>query len=86
MARRVQGIQQSLSRTMSASVNQNLIGSHVIGSMPGGLTLDEKKTIIQQTPMSPAMSLLSEMGLVRHPKVDGSTCCATATARLAYVP
>jgi hypothetical protein len=42
-------------------------GSHAIGSLPKGLTAEDRKAIIQATPMSPSLSLLSSLGPVRTP-------------------
>ena len=50
---------------MGRSMQSNLIGGQAIGSLPAGLTLQEKKDILQATPMSPALSLLGSLGVVR---------------------
>lgn len=52
--------------SMTAS-SANLIGGQAIGSLPKGLTFEEKKSILQATPMSPALSLLNNLDPVRAP-------------------
>ena len=45
--------------------SSSLIGGQAIGSLPKGLTADDRKAILQATPMSPSLSLLNSMGPVR---------------------
>lgn len=49
----------------SMSMKSNFLGDSVIGSLPRGLSVDEKRLIAQSTPLSPTMNMLSAMPSVR---------------------
>ena len=48
----------------SASLQSNYIADSVIGSLPRGLSIDERQKISQSIPQSPMMSIVSSMPLV----------------------
>lgn len=68
----------SLPKHDSMTTSANLIGGSAIGSLPKGLTMEQKKTILQATPMSPSLSLLNSMGPVRSHSLTAA-CCLTCT-------
>lgn len=49
----------------SASLQSNFMADAIIGSLPQGLSVDEREKIFASTPLSPALNLLSSMPLVR---------------------
>ena len=44
-----------------ASLHSNFMGSSLLGSLPQGLSVDERAKILQSTPLSPTLNLLSSM-------------------------
>ena len=54
-----------LSPKMASSITANYLSDAVIGSLPKGLTQDQKLKIQQSVPMSPSMGVLKEMKAVR---------------------
>ena len=48
----------------SASLQSNYIADSVIGSLPRGLSIDERQKISQSIPQSPLMSFVSSTPLV----------------------
>ena len=50
----------------SASLRSNFMADAVIGSLPRGLSVDERRSIAQSTPMSPALNMLSAMPSVSN--------------------
>ena len=49
-----------------ASLHSNFMGSSLLGSLPQGLSVDERTKILQSTPLSPTLNLLSSMPSVRN--------------------
>ena len=49
----------------SMSMKSNFLGDSLIGSLPRGLSVDEKRLIAQSTPLSPTLNMLSAMPSVR---------------------
>ena len=45
----------------SASLQSNFMADALIGSLPRGLSLNEREKIFASTPLSPTLSLLSSM-------------------------
>jgi hypothetical protein len=60
----LQGLKSLNTQSSLAAEHSNLIGGEAIGSLPAGLTIEEKKNILRATPMSPALSLLNSLGVV----------------------
>lgn len=60
-----------------ASLHSNFMGSSLLGSLPQGLSVDERTKILQSTPLSPTLNLLSSMPSVRV----GWSCCQESPAR-----
>ncbi len=48
-----------------ASLHSNFMGSSLLGSLPQGLSVNERAKILQSTPLSPTLNLLSSMPSVR---------------------
>lgn len=48
----------------------------VIGSLPQGLSIDEREKIFASTPLSPALNLLSSMPMVSNGMLLASSICA----------
>ncbi len=66
----------SMSRQMSASMS-NYVSEAVIGSLPKGLTDQEKARVAASLPMSPAFNTLADL-----PKVRGGRACRARCTRL----
>ncbi|KAK9812604.1 hypothetical protein WJX72_000445 [[Myrmecia] bisecta] len=49
----------------TASLSSNFMVEAVIGSLPSGLSMEERQHIVQSTPLSPTLNLLSSMPLDR---------------------
>lgn len=49
------------SKFTSSSLSSNFLNDAIIGSLPKGLTSEEKMKVLQSTPMSPSRALLQEM-------------------------
>ena len=65
----------------SASLRSNFMADAVIGSLPRGLSVDERRSIAQSTPMSPALNMLSAMPSVStylHKLLVASLCLDVA--------
>jgi hypothetical protein len=60
----MQGL-SSMPRTVSISERHSLIGGEIIGSLPAGMTMEERRSIRDSVPMSPSLSLLGSLGHVR---------------------
>ena len=58
-----------------ASLHSNFMGSTLLGSLPQGLSVDERTKILQSTPLSPTLNLLSSMPSVSNAG-GGGWCCA----------
>lgn len=66
----------------------------VIGSLPKGLTMEDKMKLVQALPMSPSRALLQEMGVVRclrvgidvHSQIGWGRPLGTRQCRLGRVP
>ena len=58
-----------------ASLHSNFMGSSLLGSLPQGLSVDERTKILQSTPLSPTLNLLSSMPSVSNAG-GGGCCCA----------
>ena len=51
----------------SASLHSNFMAPAVIGSLPQGMTLDERQRMMASTPLSPSLQLLNSMPMVSAP-------------------
>lgn len=52
-------------RRMPSSASSNFLSDAVIGSLPKGLSVSERNSILQSMPMSPAVNVLSSLPAVR---------------------
>jgi hypothetical protein len=67
-----------VTRLLSGSLSQNY--DAVIGSLPRGLSTDERMRIKQSAPMSPALGALHELPLVSWGNWRGLWCARAAAA------
>ena len=59
----------------SASLHSNFMAPAVIGSLPQGMTLDERQRMMASTPLSPSLQLLNSMPMVSISFLLGRSGC-----------